>query len=205
MPNLKGGNGYKRKKKGTGDEDIIVIADMEEGQLFGRIIKILGNCNFLVYCEDARERICHIRGKMRSRAFVHVGDVVILSVRDFEKVEPGKLQRGDICHKYDPKHHSALRKKFPNINPDIFVSLELKKDGGGSGARHEGFEFDGEAEDGGVIEGEEEDQEESGDEVPVPEPAAGGTNTIIAPSLGGNRKKPIDMLPDNDDFNIDYI
>lgn len=126
MPNMKGGSGYKRKKKGGGEEEAIIIADMADDQMFGRIIKVLGNCNLLVYCEDNRERICHIRGKMRSRTFVHTGDIVIISTREFEKDNKGKIPRGDICHKYDTKHHSALRKKFPDLNPLMFAAVDTK-------------------------------------------------------------------------------
>jgi translation initiation factor 1A len=191
MPNLKGGSGYKKKKKGGGDEDMIIIADMEEDQIFGRIIKVLGNCNMLVYCDDGRERICHIRGKMRSRMYVHVGDIVIISTRDFEKVEAGKLQRGDICHKYDTKHHSALRKKFPNINPDIFVYVDpnLGKKG------DNGFEFEGEAEDIGEIGSDDENATDSN------APAAMATST----TLGGNHVRPIDLIRDDDNIEIDNI
>lgn len=122
---MKGGSGYKKKKKGGGDEEAIIIADMADDQMFGRVIKILGNCNLLVFCEDNRERICHIRGKMRSRMFIHTGDIVIISTRDFEKDTASKTPRGDICHKYDTKHHSALRKKFPDINPLMFTVTNI--------------------------------------------------------------------------------
>jgi len=191
MPNLKGGSGYKKKKKGGGDEDMIIIADMEEDQIFGRITKVLGNCNMLVYCDDGRERICHIRGKMRSRMYVHVGDIVIISTRGFEKVEAGKLQRGDICHKYDTKHHSALRKKFPNINPDMFVYVDAN-----SGKKEDnGFEFEGEAEDIGEIGSDDENATD------LNTPAAMATST----TLGGNRVRPIDLIRDDDNIDIDNI
>ncbi|NBR60233.1 MAG: hypothetical protein EBT86_01040 [Actinobacteria bacterium] len=216
MPNLKGGSGYKRKKKGGGLEDKITIADMEEDQIFGRVVKILGNCNMLVYCEDSRERICHIRGKMRSRMFVHIGDIVIISKRDFEKVEPGKLPRGDICHKYDTKHHSALRRKFPDINPDLFANMDLK-----NGKRDEEgeFEFEGEAEDAGDQDSN--DEEENSDESDSDENlnqnknkkssksavelAAAAAASAPSGALGGSRRKHMEIMENDDDINIDDI
>lgn len=189
MPNLKGGSGYKKKKKGGGDEDVIIIADMEEDQIFGRVTRVLGNCNMLVYCEDGRDRICHIRGKMRSRMYVHVGDVVIISTRGFEKVEPGKLQRGDICHKYETKHHSALRRKFPDINPNMFVRTDSE-----SGKKEEdGFVFDGETEEDGA---------DGGDGA---EAAGGAGSAGGGTSLGGNRKRPIDLIGDEEYVDIDNL
>ena len=203
MPNLKGGSGYKRKKKGGGDEDVIIVADMQEDQMFGRVIKVLGNCNMLVYCEDSRERICHIRGKMRSRMFVHVGDVVILSKRGFEKIEPGKLQRGDICHKYDAKHHSALRKKFPDINPDLFANLDGKT---GKKDDEGGFEFDGDG-DGDAVDAGEQNSEESEDSSDGDENVAVAAAIARAPlgALGERRKKPADLIADDNDIDIDAI
>ena len=196
MPNLKGGSGYKRKKKGGGDDDVIVIADMQEDQMFARVVKVLGNCNMLVYCEDGRERLCHIRGKMRSRMFVHVGDIVIISTRGFEKIEVGKLQRGDICHKYDSKHLSALRKKFPDVNPDIFTNIDA---GAGKKTEETGFEFEGEAEDAGE-EGSSDENSDEENEVVVPGAEA------PQGQLGGNRKRPVDLIVNDDgDVDIDAI
>jgi translation initiation factor 1A len=200
MPNLKGGSGYKKKKKGGGDEDVIIVADMEEGQIFGRVIKVLGNCNMLVYCEDARERLCHIRGKMRSRMFVHVGDIVIISTRGFEKVEAGKIQRGDICHKYDTKHHSALRKKFPDINPDLFINIDV---GNGKKDEEGQFEFEGEAEDAGEEDSDGDEDSESNDNKNSVVAATAAAAAAPTGALGGSRRKHVDLL--GDDLDIDAI
>lgn len=203
MPNLKGGSGYKKKKKGNGEEDIIIIADMEDDQMFGRVVKVLGNCNMLVYSEDGRERICHIRGKMRSRMYVHVGDIVIISTRGFEKNEPGKLPRGDICHKYETKHHSALRKKFPDINTKLFENLDA---GFGKRDREDGFEFDGEAEDAGEEESESENTDNKPDASVQPNKQHTNQSHEIKSGSGepGPRKhRPINLI--EDDIDIDAI
>jgi translation initiation factor 1A len=164
--------------------------------MFGRVTKNLGNCNLLVFCEDNRERICHIRGKMRSRMFIHMGDIVILSTRDFEKDSTTKIPRGDICHKYDAKHHSALRKKFPDINPLIFNVLNSN----GQQQINEG-DFDifetaenDEAQDSGS---EEEENTTSADEKTAEKTTE---NTVITT----RRLKSQDLLQE-DDINIDDI
>jgi len=194
MPNMKGGSGYKKKKKGGGEEEAIIIADMEDDQMFGRVVKILGNCNLLVFCEDNRERICHIRGKMRSRVFIHTGDIVILSTRDFEKDKSSKIPRGDICHKYDSKHHSALRKKFPDINPLLFTIVDPHSTKQINEGDFDIFETPENDEDQEEEHQNEESSNESSDD-------NSSKNKIVITS---RRLKPQDVLQD-DDINIDDI
>ena len=74
MPNKKGGKNYK-KSKHTDAEPIIY--ERQEGQMYGRIIKLLGNCNVLVLCNDKRERLCHIRGSMRKKVWLGPGDIIM--------------------------------------------------------------------------------------------------------------------------------
>jgi translation initiation factor 1A len=119
-PNKKGGKNYK---KGKHTDDAPVIFERLEDQMYARVIKILGNCNLLVYCNDGRERICHIRGNMRKKVWMNVGDIVLISIREFGKEEAGKIGRGDVCAKYDHNVISKLRQKDPSINPNLFMSI----------------------------------------------------------------------------------
>lgn len=128
MPNNKGGKNYKKSKSIT-DEPICY--ERLEGQMFGRIIKVLGNCNLLVYCNDGRERICHIRGNMRKKVWMSVGDIVLISIRNFNDKDNidniskfDRFDKGDICAKYDQRTISKLRQKDPSINPKLFSVTE---------------------------------------------------------------------------------
>jgi translation initiation factor 1A len=121
MPNLKGGKNYK-KGKGGGDDGPAFV-ERADDQLYGRVIKNLGNCNMIVYCGDNKRRFCHIRGAIRKRMWMNPGDVVLVSVRDFEKVEAGEMERGDIITKYDTKHYGRLKKEA-DFNPRLLCELE---------------------------------------------------------------------------------
>merc|ERR1719193_2659675 len=46
-------------------------------------------------CFDGTKRLCHIRGKMRKKVWVNLGDICLISLRDFqdEKKSMGKSRR----------------------------------------------------------------------------------------------------------------
>ncbi len=80
----------------------------------------------LVYCNDNKIRLCHICGAMKKFNWLAVGDLVLISLRDFEKKpEPGskEYEKGDIVAKYDSEHLGKL-KKLPDINQKLFMQLE---------------------------------------------------------------------------------
>ncbi len=118
---MKGGKNYKKGKGGSDDGPIFI--EKADDQLYGRVIKNLGNCNMIVYCADNRRRFCHIRGAIRKRVWMNPGDIVVISVRDFEKVEEGEMERGDIIAKYDSRHYGKLKKQA-DFNPRLMCELE---------------------------------------------------------------------------------
>jgi translation initiation factor 1A len=125
MPNTTGGKNYKKSKHSSGSFAPAFI-DRQPDQVYARIIKVLGNMNLLAYCNDNKTRLCHIRGSMRKKVWINIGDIVLISVRDFEKdlSESGKsYERADIVAKYDHEHLSKL-KKMPDINQKLFLQLE---------------------------------------------------------------------------------
>jgi initiation factor 1A len=124
MPNVKGGKNYK-KSKNTPDGPIFTEA--AEDQLYGRIVRNLGNSNMLVYCNDNKRRICHIRGGIRKKMWLNVGDIILVSVREFVAVGPGEFERGDILTKYDPCWFGRL-KKTEGFNMRLFMDLEKLSD-----------------------------------------------------------------------------
>lgn len=54
----------------------------EPGQQYARVLAMLGNNRVRARLADASERVCKIRGSMRRRQWVHVGDVVLVALRD---------------------------------------------------------------------------------------------------------------------------
>jgi translation initiation factor 1A len=60
---------------------------VQDGEMLARISKVLGDCRFECECSDGTTRIGKIRGVLRGRMFVHVGDTVIASLRDFDRTK----------------------------------------------------------------------------------------------------------------------
>lgn len=101
----------------------------EEGTHYGRVLRNLGHMNLLVYCNDGRQRICHIRGAMRRRMWVNVGDIVLVSYREYEVGMYKHVgdEKGDILHKYETGDHSRLRADRM-FNPVLLMRLEAQSD-----------------------------------------------------------------------------
>lgn len=117
MPNIKGGKAYKKGKHATNESAVFI--ELEKDQLYGRMIKSLGGLNVMVYCNDDKERICHIRGSMRKKVWINPGDLVIISLREFSNDDKGK-ERGDVVAKVDQKFYGRLRKDS-NTNEKLFT------------------------------------------------------------------------------------
>lgn len=126
--NLIGGKNYKKTKHAT---ETIPYQERLDDQLWARIIRVLGNRNTLAYCNDNKIRLCHIRGGLRKDTWISVGDIVLISVRDFRTEEEKdnmitnkeKYEKADILYKYDRDYHSKLRKE-KEINAKLFLQLE---------------------------------------------------------------------------------
>ena len=98
----------------------MIIFQAEDGEEYGVISKMLGGGRVLVDClgeidvktgkHTKINRMCTIRGKLRKRAWMGPGDIVVASVREYND------GRGDIIHKYTEAHVSKLCKlgKIPN-------------------------------------------------------------------------------------------
>ena len=148
MPNFKGGKKYK-SGKGTETKADLHEINAEDGQMVGRVLKSLGDRNMLIYCNDGRERIAHIRGGLRKKvAKIEVGDVVLISLRSTEEGSALK-DRGDILAKFERETHSQLKKQ-DGINPSLFLNIETwdtrQRAAGFKPEDDCGFEFDQESE-----------------------------------------------------------
>lgn len=84
MPNQKG-KGGKNKKKGKNDsDDKRELVFKEDGQDYAVVEKMLGNGWLACVCSDGEKRNAHIRGAFRKKVWIGVGDVLLLSLRDFK-------------------------------------------------------------------------------------------------------------------------
>ena len=77
-----------------------------EGEVLGVVVKLLGFDRIMVKCQDGKERLCRIRGKMKRRVWIREGDVVVVSPWDFQTDK-----RGDVIWRYTRGQAEILRKK----------------------------------------------------------------------------------------------
>ena len=93
----------KRKVK---REDYNTIKLPAGNDVIGIAKKMLGFDRILVSCQDGYERLCRIRGKMKRRMWIRVGDIVLVSPWE---VQPN--ERGDIIWRYTRNQADVLRRK----------------------------------------------------------------------------------------------
>ena len=102
----------------------------EDSQVYGKVLKLLGDSRCLISCDDGKERQCTVRGKMKKRIWIILNDIVLVSLRD-------SLQdKGDIIHKYNDSESKRLQKMgeldniiSPNKNEDDIDMLDIDDDG----------------------------------------------------------------------------
>jgi len=96
MPKNKG-KGGKSKRKGknkTDEADKRELLFKEDGQDYGQVTRVLGNCRVECICVDGTTRLCHVRGKFRKKIWINKDDIVLIGLRDYQD---GKA---DIIHRY---------------------------------------------------------------------------------------------------------
>lgn len=76
----------------------------EEMQVYGLVMKVLGDRRYRCRCDDGKERICKTRGKLGGRLFVNAGDIMLISLREEDDT------KGDIIQKYSPDEIHELKK-----------------------------------------------------------------------------------------------
>jgi translation initiation factor 1A len=93
----------KRKVK---HEDYNSIKLPEGNDVIGIVKKMLGGDRVMVSCQDGHERLCRIRGRMKRRMWIRMGDIVLVSPWDFQSDT-----RGDIIWRYKRNQADLLRRK----------------------------------------------------------------------------------------------
>lgn len=83
------------KRKVLSESELKEIRLPEEGELLGRVIKLLGSDQVLVKCTDGLTRRGRIRGKLKRRIWIRDNDIVIIAPWDFKDKE-----RGDIIWRF---------------------------------------------------------------------------------------------------------
>jgi len=114
----KGPKGPKDTKKNG------VMLFAEELEDYAKVTKSLGDRRVSVILPDKTEILAIIPGRFRKRIWVSVGDILLVSKREFQD---GKV---DILHKYDVADIHKLHKT--GLLPDFFIDMEVGNDDGGN-------------------------------------------------------------------------
>jgi translation initiation factor 1A len=94
------------KRKIVSEDDFGRIQLPVANDVLGIATRMLGFDRMMVKCQDGHERLCRVRGKLKRRVWVRLGDVVLVSPWDFQSDV-----RGDICARYRRNETSWLRSK----------------------------------------------------------------------------------------------
>lgn len=99
------GLGGKNKKKGKKFvETKRELEFKQEGEDYGQSIRLLGDCRIEILCSDGKKRSGHIKGSMRKKIFVNMGDIVLVSLNQYED------DKCDIVLKYTDDEIRKLKK-----------------------------------------------------------------------------------------------
>ncbi len=94
------------KKKVLTEGELSEMVMPSGSDVLGVATKLLGYDRIMVKCQDGNERLCRIRGKMKRRVWIRVGDVVLVSPWDFQSDK-----RGDLFWRYTRAQAENLRRK----------------------------------------------------------------------------------------------
>jgi len=76
-----------------------------ELEMYGVVTQMMGVNNLSIMCEDGKERICRIPGKMFKHIWIKQGDLVIVKLWDFQPT------KGDVIWRYLGFQVNSLEKR----------------------------------------------------------------------------------------------
>lgn len=130
-------NKRKNKKKSNQEVNKRVLQIRKDMEEYGKIIKMLGDRRVTIMLPCTTQVIGIIPGRFRKRCWMKVGDIVLVSIRDFQK------DKVDIIHKFNSNETRDLTKilEIPpfflddtisatstNINDDVGFEFSDKLD-----------------------------------------------------------------------------
>ncbi|KAG0348656.1 Translation initiation factor 1A [Podila humilis] len=104
MPKNKGKGGKNRRRgKNENEGEKRELVFKEDGQEYAQVLKMLGNGRVEAQCFDGEKRLAQIRGKMRKKVWINQGDIILLSLRDFQD------DKADVILKYNTEEARNLK------------------------------------------------------------------------------------------------
>ena len=98
--------GKKKFEMSKEEAEIARTRIPKEGEVLGIVEQMLGSDKLLVSCDDEKERIVRIPGRLRKRVWIRVGDLIL--------VQPWKVmsdKRGDVIFRYTKTQALWLQRK----------------------------------------------------------------------------------------------
>ena len=92
------------KRRVISEEELGSMKLLAASDVLGTTVRMLGFDRILVRCQDGKERLCRVRGKLKRRVWVREGDIVLVSPWDFQSDK-----RGDIFWRYRKDQTEWLR------------------------------------------------------------------------------------------------
>ncbi len=92
---------------------------------------MLGNGRLEAECFDGVSRLCHIRGKMRKKVWVSVGDTILLGLRDYQD------SKADVILKYNADEARNLK-----AYGELPENAKINEGGADEGEEDCAFDFD---------------------------------------------------------------
>ncbi|PHH54200.1 Eukaryotic translation initiation factor 1A [Ceratocystis fimbriata CBS 114723] len=134
-------------RKWRGGVELLDTAMICSHRVFDKpIVKMLGNGRLEAQCFDGQKRLANIRGTMRKKVWINQGDIILLSLRDYQD------SKGDVILKYTADEARSL-KAYGELPEN--AKINETDTYGGDGGEECNFEFADAASD--------EEEEETGD------------------------------------------
>jgi len=127
----RGGKKHKRGKANHSNDNKRDLELKDILQEYALVLNMLGNCRCQLKCSDGVIRLGHIRGKMRKKVWVNMGDIILVSLRDYQDA------KCDIIVKYNKTEISQLKSYG-----EITQLFDRKEDGDEVLENEDVFDFD---------------------------------------------------------------
>ena len=85
----------KNRKDRKSEEGVgrVRFPNADENEQFALVTQLLGANQVKAMCQDGKERLCRIPGKMRKRVWIRVNDVVIVKLWEFQPAKADIIWR----------------------------------------------------------------------------------------------------------------
>jgi initiation factor 1A len=131
MPKNKGGGSYHKRQASKHSQPVVqkkLRLQHEDGEIYAKVIKLLGQGRAHVICIDGITRLLEIRKKFKGRNkrdnLIDVDTIVLVGKRDWEYRTGDKLEKVDLLYVYSLYQHLELIK---NANISSFFNKPQKK------------------------------------------------------------------------------